>query len=195
MYAGLNDALTDGGSSDTFKIGSNVGSLKISGFGSDTTGIVDLLNGVGGYTTAAAAFHALASDGAGGSLLSLGTDGSIDLLGVAPTSLQGDEFQDRVSPRGKALENDAGRAQRPAHEERRTDRAEQRGENARQGSASCRRGASAPGLARRGDDLRAESGPDRARCLSMVHAEQPSWPVASTSASETPRPLHEQLSC
>ena len=72
VYAGLNDALTDGGSSDTFKIGSNVGSLKISGFGSDTTGIVDLLNGVGGYTTAAAAFHALASDGAGGSLLSLG---------------------------------------------------------------------------------------------------------------------------
>ena len=56
VYAGLDDALTDGGASDTFKISSNVGSLKISGFGSDPTGIIDLLNGVGGYATAAAAF-------------------------------------------------------------------------------------------------------------------------------------------
>ena len=91
--AGLNDALTDGGSSDTFKIGSNVGSLEISGFGSDPTGIVDLLNGVGGYATAAAAFHALTSDGAGGSLLSLGIDGSIDLLGVAPGALKVTNFK------------------------------------------------------------------------------------------------------
>ena len=76
--------MTDGGTSDTFKIVSNIGSLKISGFGSDATGVVDLLNGVGGYTTAGAAYAALTSDGAGGSLLSLGTNGSIHLLGVAP---------------------------------------------------------------------------------------------------------------
>ena len=93
VYAGLNDALTDGGASDTFKISANVGSLKISGFGSDHTGIVDLLNGVGSYTTAAAAFAALTSVGAGGSKLSLGSDGSIDLLGVAPTSLHVTNFK------------------------------------------------------------------------------------------------------
>ena len=93
VYAGLNDALTDGGSSDTFKIDSNVGSLKISGFGSDPTGIIDLLSGVGGYTTPAAAFAALTSDGAGGSKLSLGTDGLIDLLGVAPGALKVTNFE------------------------------------------------------------------------------------------------------
>jgi hypothetical protein len=42
---------------------------------------------------AKAAFHALTSDGSGGSLLSLGTDGSIDLLGVAPSALKVTNFQ------------------------------------------------------------------------------------------------------
>jgi len=60
VYAGLNDAITDGGSSTTIKIGSNVGNLSISGFGSDLTyGVIDLLNGVGGYTTPGQAFAAL----------------------------------------------------------------------------------------------------------------------------------------
>ena len=93
VYAGLNDAITDGGSSTTIKIGSNVGNLSISGFGSDLTyGVIDLLNGVGGYTTPGQAFAALTPDGSGGSKLSLGSDGSIDILNVAPTALHAGNF-------------------------------------------------------------------------------------------------------
>jgi hypothetical protein len=77
-----------------FKIGSNVGALKISGFGSELAlGVIDLLNGVGGYATASAAFAALKSDGSGGSLLSLGINGSIDLKGHPPASLDVDDFK------------------------------------------------------------------------------------------------------
>ena len=50
----------------SFKIGSNVGHLAISGFGTDPTGIFDLLNRVGGYTSASQAFAALRSDHSGG---------------------------------------------------------------------------------------------------------------------------------
>jgi hypothetical protein len=86
VYGGLNDTLTDGGMSTDFKIKGNVGALMISSF--DPTGVIDLLAGDGGYKTAAAAFGALTGDGSGGSLLSLGVNGSIDLLGVAPSSLK-----------------------------------------------------------------------------------------------------------
>jgi hypothetical protein len=43
IYAGLNDTLTDGGSSTLFKIKGNVGVLSIAGFKADTTGVIDLL--------------------------------------------------------------------------------------------------------------------------------------------------------
>ena len=67
--------------------------LSISGFGSDLTyGVIDLLNGVGGYTTPGQAFAALTPDGSGGSKLSLGSDGSIDILNVAPTALHAGNF-------------------------------------------------------------------------------------------------------
>jgi hypothetical protein len=92
-YAGLNDAITDDGSSSLFKINSNVGNLAISGFGADPTGVIDLLNGAGGYTSASQAFASLTSDGAGGSKLSLGTDGSIDFAHVAPSSLHVSNFK------------------------------------------------------------------------------------------------------
>jgi hypothetical protein len=93
VYAGLNDTLTDGGSSTLFNIKGNVGALSIAGFGADATGVIDLLGGEGGYTTAGKAFAALTSDGSGGSRLSLGADGSIDLLGVARSSLHLTNFQ------------------------------------------------------------------------------------------------------
>jgi hypothetical protein len=91
VYAGLNDAITDSGSSTTFKINANVGNLAISSF--DTGGIIDLLSGAGGYTSASQAFASLTSDGAGGSKLSLGTDGSIDFAHVAPSSLHASNFK------------------------------------------------------------------------------------------------------
>jgi hypothetical protein len=93
VYAGLNDALTDGGSLTVFKINSNVGALKISSFGSDHSGIIDLLNGLGGYGTAAAAFAALKRDGAGGSKLWLGVDGSIDFVNDPLSKLHVSNFK------------------------------------------------------------------------------------------------------
>jgi len=44
--------------------------------------VIDLLNGAGGYTSAAAAQGALVSDGLGGSTLSLGS-GSIHFLATS----------------------------------------------------------------------------------------------------------------
>jgi hypothetical protein len=93
VYAGLNDAITDGGSSTKFKINSNVGNLAISGFGADPTGVIDLLNGAGWYTSASQAFASLTSDGAGGSLLPLGSSGSVDFVNAAPSSLHVSNFK------------------------------------------------------------------------------------------------------
>ena len=93
VYAGLNDAISDGGSSTKFRIESNVGDLAISGFGADPTGIINLLNGVGGYTTASQAFSALTSDHSGGCELSLGTDGSLDFVHVTASSLHARNFK------------------------------------------------------------------------------------------------------
>jgi hypothetical protein len=92
VYAGLNDTLTDGGSSTLFNIKGNVGALSIASFGADPTGVIDLLGGEGGYTSAGKAFAALTSDGSGGSLLSLGSDGSIDFLGAPKSSLHVTNF-------------------------------------------------------------------------------------------------------
>jgi len=93
VYAGLNDTLTDGGTSTVFKIKGNVGAISIAGFGADPTGVIDLLGGDVGYKTASAAFAALTGDGSGGSLLSLGADGSIDLHGAAPSALHKTNFK------------------------------------------------------------------------------------------------------
>ena len=94
VYAGLNDSMTDGGSGSLFKIGGSVGSLTVSGFGADTaSGVFDLLGGIGGYTTALQADAALTSDGSGGSLLALGTAGSLDIAGVPKSSLSAANFK------------------------------------------------------------------------------------------------------
>jgi hypothetical protein len=93
VAAGLNAHIADGGSGTIIRIAQAVGALQITGFGADATGIVSLLNGVGGYTSKAEAAAALHSDGAGGSLLSLGADGTIDFVGVAPTAIGAGRFR------------------------------------------------------------------------------------------------------
>ena len=94
VYAGLNDTLADGGSGSLFKIAGSMGALNVSGFGADTaSGVFDLLGGEGAYTTAGAAYAALTSDGHGGSLLSFGTNGSLDIAGVAKSSLSAADFK------------------------------------------------------------------------------------------------------
>ena len=54
--------------------------------------LFDLLNGVGGYATTAEIMGALRSDGSGGTLLSLGSAGSIDIMGVARGALAKSDF-------------------------------------------------------------------------------------------------------
>ncbi len=94
VYAGLNDSITDGGSGSLFKITGSVGALNVSSFGADTaSGVFDLLGGEGGYATAGAAYAALTSDGSGGSLLSFGAAGSLDIAGVAKSSLSAANFK------------------------------------------------------------------------------------------------------
>ena len=84
--------MVDNAQGSTLEIGSNVGSLRIYNYG-DTSGVIDLLNGVGGYSSAAAAVHALTSDGSGGSLLSLGSFGAIDFVGIAPSLINAGNFK------------------------------------------------------------------------------------------------------
>ena len=54
--------------------------------------VFDLLNGVGGYATTAEIMGALRSDGSGGTLLSLGSAGSLDFMGVARGALVKSDF-------------------------------------------------------------------------------------------------------
>ena len=91
VLLGQNDVITDGGWNSTFTAGFNVGAATINNFGADPTGIVDLLNGNGGYTTAQDAYNHLTSDGDGGSMLSLGANGTIDFAG--DTSLTAANFK------------------------------------------------------------------------------------------------------
>jgi hypothetical protein len=92
LVAGLNTAVADLGSANNIAVTGNVGALTITGFGSDARGVVSLGAGVGGFANVAAVVSALTSDGNGGTLLSLGADGSIDFVGVAASSLGASHF-------------------------------------------------------------------------------------------------------
>jgi hypothetical protein len=54
--------------------------------------VIDLINGAGGYTSAAAVVSALTSDGAGGAELKLGA-ATLHFIGVAPTALTAHDFK------------------------------------------------------------------------------------------------------
>jgi len=91
VVLGQNDVISDTGFVSTFQAGGNVGATTIKNFSADPGGIVELLNGVGGYATAQDAYSHLTSDGDGGSMLSLGANGSIDFAG--DTSLSAANFK------------------------------------------------------------------------------------------------------
>ncbi|MGO9740455.1 MAG: putative Ig domain-containing protein [Roseiarcus sp.] len=93
VIAGAEDGISDSGHDATIRVTGSVGLLYVSGFASDSNGVIDLLNGVGGYASAASAYAALSSDGHGGSLLSLGAAGSIDLAGVGASALSATNFK------------------------------------------------------------------------------------------------------
>jgi hypothetical protein len=65
----------------------------ISGFTADGGGLINLLNGGGGYSSVTQIMNSLHADGHGGTLLSLGALGSIDFAGVAPSQLHASNFR------------------------------------------------------------------------------------------------------
>jgi hypothetical protein len=79
--AAINDSPFGGGLSLTINAtgGANAGVIKLTGFESDVTGLIDL-HGFAGITSTAGLLAASGSDGSGGTLIHLGT-GSLDLVG------------------------------------------------------------------------------------------------------------------
>ncbi len=75
-------AITDNAVGLTIDVGSSSVSASIANFAADARGMIALLNGAGGYTSAAAAQGALVSDGNGGMTLSLGS-GSLHFLATS----------------------------------------------------------------------------------------------------------------
>ena len=91
--AGTVNATINDSSSGLIAYVLNGGNDVFTGFASDPTAVVDLLGGIGGYTTVASVLAALTADGSGGTKLSLGFGQTIDFVGVAPASLHSTNFQ------------------------------------------------------------------------------------------------------
>ncbi|HTW68485.1 MAG TPA: Ig-like domain-containing protein [Acetobacteraceae bacterium] len=88
-----NATIVDAGQGTAIDIAGG-GTDVIQGAGSDSSLLVDLTGGLGGYTSAASVIAALTPDGHGGALLSLGAShGSVDFAGVAPAMLHASNFQ------------------------------------------------------------------------------------------------------
>ena len=86
VVLGQNDVVNDSGSGSIVKVAGNVGAADIKGLGSDPGGIIELLNGVGGYATAQDAYNAVTFVGPGESMLSLGANGSLEFDGQSPSA-------------------------------------------------------------------------------------------------------------
>ncbi|PPQ34789.1 hypothetical protein [Rhodopila globiformis] len=74
-------------------IGPASGHDVMTGFLSDPSAVIGLAGGVGEYTDTAAVLSALKDDGHSGTLLPLGGNGWLDLVGVAPSQLHDANFQ------------------------------------------------------------------------------------------------------
>ncbi len=90
--AAVNATISDRSTGLTIDVAS-AGNDVFKGFASDPTAVVDLLGGVGGYSTVSAVLAALTSDGHGGSKLALGAGHAIDFTGVAPSALEAANFK------------------------------------------------------------------------------------------------------
>jgi hypothetical protein len=89
-------SLTDQSSGTEVKIGSASGSLSLTGITADKGFLLDLLGGVGGYTTYAALAKAFVSDGHGGTALPLGMGAgaaTIDFVNTPKTALTAAMFR------------------------------------------------------------------------------------------------------
>jgi hypothetical protein len=87
-------SIADLGNALQINIGSSAQTDTISGFGSsDTTGVIDLLNRAGGFSSVSAVIAALHNDGHGGTILALGTTGSIDFTNAPLSHLSASNFK------------------------------------------------------------------------------------------------------
>ncbi|HKM62930.1 MAG TPA: choice-of-anchor tandem repeat GloVer-containing protein [Acidisphaera sp.] len=88
-------SVSDHGTGTVIGVGPTASGLEsIFHFSADlATGVIDLLGGVGGITTAAQAYAALTSDGKGGSMLPLGGGLTIDISGVSKPMLSAANFR------------------------------------------------------------------------------------------------------
>jgi hypothetical protein len=88
FLGGSQDIVTDVGQGLKLNIGPTAGNDSLANFASDlSSGIIDLLGGIGGYTSASQAYAALQNDGHGGALLRFGLAESLDIVGVRPSQL------------------------------------------------------------------------------------------------------------
>jgi hypothetical protein len=92
VILGSGDNLWFSGASSSEVVVGNAGGATIDSFLPTASDVIDLINGAGGYTTTAAIMSALTSDGAGGSVLSLGA-ASLHIMNVAPSALTAQNFK------------------------------------------------------------------------------------------------------
>jgi hypothetical protein len=93
LGGGVNATIFDTGSNLRIAVDTSSGTSVVNGFAQDRNGYIELRNGAGGYTSVNSILAALKSDGHGGTLLTLGTTGSIDIAGVTPDQLSGNNFR------------------------------------------------------------------------------------------------------
>lgn len=95
LFIGSGDSIVIDASTGThINIGSAAGTDFLGDFAQDlATGVIDLIGGIGGFKTIAAALAALTPDGAGGSLLSFGPGSSLDIENVVPSALTAANFK------------------------------------------------------------------------------------------------------
>jgi Ca2+-binding RTX toxin-like protein len=93
LGGGVNATIIDTGSNVRIAVDTSSGTDVINGFAQDRNGYIELRNGAGGYTSVDSILAALKSDGNGGTLLTLGATGSIDIAGVTPDQLSANNFR------------------------------------------------------------------------------------------------------
>jgi hypothetical protein len=87
------EIVTDKSHGLKLNIGPTAGNDSLANFVSDlSSGVIDLLGGIGGYTSPSQAYAALQNDGRGGSLLRFGPASSLDIVGVTKSQLSVSNF-------------------------------------------------------------------------------------------------------
>jgi hypothetical protein len=90
---GADSAVVDHGTSLEIVVSAGCGTVTVDDAAADPHILIDLKGGVGGFTTAAGVLAALLSDGAGGSLLSLGSGAEVHFVSAAPSLFSAANFK------------------------------------------------------------------------------------------------------